>query len=282
MSIPASRLRLVVIDDNRMRQAGIVSLISDWAHDLELQIRQISTKGVLRELEQSDGCRLVLFSIGGTSIRASEARGIVRILHALAPDAPVVVVSDRDEPEEIVSAYQASCSGYIPTSMDPALALQAMGFILDGGSYFPPSALRLVAAGGSVPDGSDEDGDDDSDYDAGEGGDGVGSDGGSDGAPQLRGERPSVAQLTPVQAEATNEPRGLTGRQFEVLQCLQKGQPNKLIARELGMTEGTVKVHVRQIMRKLGATNRTQVAILAATTRSVAVRVQARAVGRMQ
>jgi hypothetical protein len=38
--------------------------------------------------------------------------------------------------------------------------------------------------------------------------------------------------------------------------------PNKLIARQLGMREGTVKVHVRQIMRKFGVTNRTQVAVV--------------------
>jgi DNA-binding NarL/FixJ family response regulator len=38
------------------------------------------------------------------------------------------------------------------------------------------------------------------------------------------------------------------------------GKANKIIAHELGMCEGTVKVHVRNIMRKVGATNRTQAA----------------------
>jgi DNA-binding NarL/FixJ family response regulator len=41
---------------------------------------------------------------------------------------------------------------------------------------------------------------------------------------------------------------------------LQQGKANKIIAYELGMSESTVKVHVRNIMRKMGATNRTQVA----------------------
>jgi hypothetical protein len=45
--------------------------------------------------------------------------------------------------------------------------------------------------------------------------------------------------------------------------CLCQGDPNKVIARKLGMTETTVKVHVREIMRKLGVVNRTQVAIVA-------------------
>jgi DNA-binding NarL/FixJ family response regulator len=43
-----------------------------------------------------------------------------------------------------------------------------------------------------------------------------------------------------------------------VLAQLDRGKANKLIAFELGMSESTVKVHVRNIMRKLSATNRTQ------------------------
>ncbi|WP_311273148.1 MULTISPECIES: response regulator transcription factor [unclassified Rhizobium] len=58
-------------------------------------------------------------------------------------------------------------------------------------------------------------------------------------------------------------PQGLTGRQNEVLERLRFGKSNKHIARELNMQEATVKVHVRQIMRKLGASNRTQAALLA-------------------
>lgn len=56
---------------------------------------------------------------------------------------------------------------------------------------------------------------------------------------------------------------GLTPRQHDVLDRLRFGKSNKQIARELNMQEATVKVHVRQIMRKLGAANRTQAALLA-------------------
>jgi DNA-binding NarL/FixJ family response regulator len=53
-----------------------------------------------------------------------------------------------------------------------------------------------------------------------------------------------------------------TERQFAVIEMLRQGKANKLIAHELNMRESTVKVHVRNIMRKLSATNRTQVAYL--------------------
>lgn len=49
-------------------------------------------------------------------------------------------------------------------------------------------------------------------------------------------------------------------RQRAVAQALRKGKTNKAIAYELNLCESTVKVHVRQIMRKLKATSRTQVA----------------------
>ena len=52
----------------------------------------------------------------------------------------------------------------------------------------------------------------------------------------------------------------LTERQTAVLALMQRGKANKIIAHELRMSESTVKVHVRNIMRKMGATNRTQAA----------------------
>jgi DNA-binding NarL/FixJ family response regulator len=54
----------------------------------------------------------------------------------------------------------------------------------------------------------------------------------------------------------------LTARQAEVAKALRRGTANKVIAYELGMCESTVKVHVRNIMRKLKARNRTEVAFM--------------------
>lgn len=56
---------------------------------------------------------------------------------------------------------------------------------------------------------------------------------------------------------------GFTSRQQQVLQLLRQGKANKMIAYELGIEESTVKVYVRQIMRKLHVTNRTHAALLA-------------------
>ena len=61
-----------------------------------------------------------------------------------------------------------------------------------------------------------------------------------------------------------NSARPLTGmftvREAAVVEALRKGKANKIIAYELNLCESTVKVHIRNIMKKLKATNRTEVA----------------------
>jgi DNA-binding NarL/FixJ family response regulator len=57
----------------------------------------------------------------------------------------------------------------------------------------------------------------------------------------------------------------VTSRELAVIRAIQKGKSNKVIAYELNMCESTVKVHVRNVMTKLKAKNRTDVAIKAQT-----------------
>jgi two-component system nitrate/nitrite response regulator NarL len=56
---------------------------------------------------------------------------------------------------------------------------------------------------------------------------------------------------------------GLSAREVEVLKALVTGKPNKMIAHALGVTESTVKVHLKTILRKIRVANRTQAAIWA-------------------
>jgi two-component system, NarL family, response regulator LiaR len=77
---------------------------------------------------------------------------------------------------------------------------------------------------------------------------------------------PSVAARL-VDAIATDEPQPrLTPREREVLGLVGRGMSNKRIARELGLSEKTVKTHVANVLHKLGATDRTQAAVYAVRT----------------
>src|SRR5574337_58863 len=72
-----------------------------------------------------------------------------------------------------------------------------------------------------------------------------------------------TGELTPDEAAAAVRIAALTPQQFRVMSMIAEGLLNKQIARELGVSEATVKAHMTAIMRKLGVNNRTQVALIA-------------------
>lgn len=80
---------------------------------------------------------------------------------------------------------------------------------------------------------------------------------------------PANALLQAQRTPPSNEAKGgrpidsFTPKQIAVIEMIRKGKANKTIAYELNMCESTVKVHVRNIMKKLRARNRTQVAFYA-------------------
>ncbi|MEJ2575600.1 MAG: response regulator [Gammaproteobacteria bacterium] len=91
----------------------------------------------------------------------------------------------------------------------------------------------------------------------------------------VEGETVVAAELTGVLAKAVQGERGdppgesaktmaeLTPREREILCLLAEGQSNKLIARNLGISDGTVKLHVKAILRKLDVHSRVEAAVIA-------------------
>jgi DNA-binding NarL/FixJ family response regulator len=80
-----------------------------------------------------------------------------------------------------------------------------------------------------------------------------------------RGESPlsPKAARALLTARAEGERAELSPREREVLRCLADGKPNKLIARELGISEKTVKTHLTRVFQQIGVTDRTQAALWA-------------------
>ncbi len=67
-----------------------------------------------------------------------------------------------------------------------------------------------------------------------------------------------------LQANSNANPiESLTQREFEILRSIAAGNSNKVIAKNLGITEGTVKVHVKNMLRKLGLKTRVEAAVWA-------------------
>ncbi|HZH28534.1 MAG TPA: response regulator transcription factor [Azospirillaceae bacterium] len=154
--------------------------------------------------------------------------GIETLRERLNENAPVVVVSASESVADMRAALAHGASGYIPKSSSVKVMLSALNLVFSGGIYVPPAALMSAGdAAFSLADGPA---------------------GGGNGTATAT--RPGNAILTQ--------------RQWEVLNCLREGKSNKQIAYELGLSEGTVKIHVTAIFKSLGVKNRTQAVIAAA------------------
>lgn len=242
MSVCAKDPQVLLIDQNEFRRAGYLSLLEDWARSAGVGIKAVSPCDAATNLENLPDCQLVLLNLGSQSIEDDNTRHLIKLLRALIPDTPLTIVSDNCEPQEVANAFRAGASGFIPTSLKPSVALHSFTFIMNGGAYFPPAALlHQFEAQDCDRDPDEEQFDED------------------------ESENNSAEQHATRAGTKKGKSRivRLTARQHEVLEQLRDGKSNKVIARALNMTEATVKVHVRQIMRKLGASNRTQAAVCA-------------------
>ncbi|MFC0402121.1 response regulator transcription factor [Paraburkholderia rhizosphaerae] len=177
-----------------------------------------------------------------------------RALFTDHPHVPVAVLVDDTSPDCVRGLVETGALGVIPRSTDPRLIVRALELVLLGGHYIPAGALALdapaapaaaAAAPAAVPT----------------------------AAPETRAETagPGAVTATPSPAEGT--PRrlelvvptparrtrfagGLSPRQEQIMRCVHMGSTNKMIARALGISEGTVKIHLASIFQQLGAPNR--------------------------
>ncbi|MEN8176103.1 MAG: response regulator transcription factor [Pseudomonadota bacterium] len=143
---------------------------------------------------------------------------------AAFPDLKVVVMSGSEDRRHMQKSLDAGASGYIPKSENRDLTLSAIQLVLAGGIYVPPA---IVGQGPGLSSTLD------------------------------RGDTTGQPGSHPARIE------GLTVRQVEVLRLIGLGQSNKEIARALGLSENTVKIHVAAIFRALNVNNRTQAAVVA-------------------
>lgn len=142
-------------------------------------------------------------------------------MHNILKDTPIIVISAVFDREIVQKTIEIGVSGYIPKSSSNDLMLSAIRLVMAGGVYIPKELL------------------DDGSF-----------------SPEMSSELQKLKEFsqTPTPKSKTKK---LTPRQIDVVRGIAKGLPNKLIAYELGLTEGTVKVHITVILKTLGVSNRT-------------------------
>jgi DNA-binding NarL/FixJ family response regulator len=239
MSQPLGKPFVAIIDSKNLRRASITSLLGPWAKSENLRLTSFTPDQAREVLQADTNCRMLIFSIGGESIAAKENLQQLELIRAMATNVPLVIISDREDAQDIATAFSTEAQGFIHNGITSALACQALSFILNGGSYFPTSAVHQLRTRLEKNDGPPND--TESDSNNRHGGNGTGSGRSRD--------------------DLGCQPANVTTRQRQVLQHVRLGESNKVIARQLGMSEGTVKVHIRQMMRKFRVSNRTKLAL---------------------
>jgi DNA-binding NarL/FixJ family response regulator len=234
--------RIFIVGARELTSASLVEFLKPWAADQDFLVETKSHADELEILGDGLKCRLLLLSVAAGSVSEKETQKQLKLLRAIGGNTPIVVVSDRDEASEVIAALGSGVQGFLPTATRPELALHALSFIVMGGSYFPSTTIQHLEQPTQAPENPPSA----NRYN------GIDVTTGSVGGSKL---------TSPAGPDVNGA--DMTNRQREVLDLLCQGEPNKIIARKLGTTEATVKVHVRQIMRKLGATNRTQAALCA-------------------
>ena len=168
------------------------------------------------------------------------------------PGVKAVILAASQKPEDIVAALRAGACGFLSQDLPGETLLRSLELIAHGEMIVHPQfAWNPAAAGNAVTNGESEK---------------VSALVMTNGKPQLT-QRFQPRSLA-VAAEAANENQtsdvpSLSRREMLILRMLMQGASNKVIARNMVITESTVKVHMKAILRKLRLQNRTQAAIWA-------------------
>lgn len=141
------------------------------------------------------------------------------------PEIPVVVLSASESPRIMQRAIDHGAAGFIPKSAANNVLIGALQLVLSGGMYIPSEMIGEPIEKASASQGN--------------------------------------AGNTAVTARRSTPVRPiLTDRQTDVLELLSGGASNKAIAKQLGLSEHTVKIHLSAIFKALGVSNRTEAAIV--------------------
>lgn len=229
-------MKVLLIDDHPLILSALQSVIEGLGSDTTV-IGASSARAARDTLRIDPDFDLVLLDL---NLGDADGFDVLAEFRTTYPALPVVVVSASDRSSDVIKAIDAGAMGFVPKRATNETLYEALHMVMSGGIYVPPMTM------GSEPAAKPE-------------GDTVPS--------VLRVVRESAHDSGFENGAVRLAEIGLTPRQTEVLGLLLKGQPNKLIARELNLSVETVKDHVAAVLRTLGVSSRTQ-AVLAVSQMS--------------
>lgn len=218
---PPTPCRILLLEDDKHLREHFARILDAWS-GCEL-VDACETLHEALVLLQAQPVDLLI-----TDLQLPDGHGTqaIRLLRTLRPGADALVISVLANETTVVEAIEAGAAGYLLKDADSIELLEAIEELRAGRSPISPAIARVIvrrlsthAADGTIP--TDE---------------------------------PS----TPTRAPAPSQAKLLTQRETEILQGIAKGYTYAELAQHLGISMQTVPVHIRNIYRKLEASNRSE------------------------
>lgn len=226
-----SDIRIALVEDHDLTRMGLRAALKQAGFDFVGEAANGMDGLALLETRQPD---VALVDIGLPDIDGIE---LIKRFRANQPQAStrILMLTMHDSEKAVLAAFAAGADSYSTKEIETDDLVHAVRETHEGNAWIDPAIASIVLQQMKQPLGA-----------------GVGID---DRTVEIRAVEPEFDQII--------ETYPLTDRELEILELIVSGCSNAQIAEKLFITVGTVKTHVRNILNKLGANDRTQAAVRA-------------------
>jgi len=232
-----SKIRVALIEDHDLTRVGIRTALQQ-RQEIEVVGEAANAHDGLKLLE-TEHPDIAIVDIG---LPDKDGIELTRLLKASqeageAPETKVLILTLRDNKEAVLAAFAAGADSYCMKDISFDNLLEALRVTHSGNAWIDPAIARIVLQQAQqTPEGTD-----------------------------IAVDSSKTVAINAADAEYDQMIAAypLTERELEVLQLIVEGCSNAVIAEKLYITVGTVKTHVRNILNKLCADDRTQAAVRA-------------------
>lgn len=219
-----SHINVLIVARIPLIRAGLRALL-EYEPDLEISIAGLDSGNPLLDSILAEDTDVVLLDV---QVLENDGWELISDLHNAVPGLVTIVVSDARNDLRVVSALGLGAHGYLLRDSSAEEMAEAIRAANKGIYVLHASAIEALLHSRQTAD--------------------------------LNEDETGQAQETDTHNRELIEP--LSERELDVLRLMTRGMSNKKIASELFITEHTVKFHIRAILGKLGAANRTEAVTL--------------------
>lgn len=233
------KIRVALIEDHDLTRVGIKTALQQRQEIEVVGEAANGTEGL--KLIQRSQPDIAIVDIGLPDIDGIElTKQLKETEEENNPVPKVLILTLQDNEESVMAAFAAGADSYCMKDISFDRLLEALQVTQEGNSWIDPAIAKIVLSQTRQP-----------------------IEPGSTATPVPASSKTVAIQATEPEYTNMLEAYPLTERELEVLQLIVEGFSNAQIAEKLYITVGTVKTHVRNILNKLCADDRTQAAVRA-------------------